>query len=124
VTYILQEEIPHVTQPYIDDVPVRGPQSRYPLVTGGYETHPENPGVRRFIFEHFENLNRVVQRMKYSGGTFSGFKSLLVAEEIIVVGHRCTYQGRLPDESRIEKILNWGPCKDISDVRAFLGTVG
>ena len=27
VTYILQPEIPHVTQPYIDDVPVRGPKT-------------------------------------------------------------------------------------------------
>ena len=25
VCYILQPEIPHVTQPYIDDIPVRGP---------------------------------------------------------------------------------------------------
>ena len=29
VTYILQPEIPHVTQPYIDDVPVKGPATRY-----------------------------------------------------------------------------------------------
>src|SRR5271170_544295 len=29
VTHILQEEIPHVTQPYIDDVPVKGPATRY-----------------------------------------------------------------------------------------------
>ena len=29
VTHILQPEIPYVTQPYIDDVPVRGPASRY-----------------------------------------------------------------------------------------------
>jgi len=29
VTYILKEEIPEVTIPYIDDVPVRGPATRY-----------------------------------------------------------------------------------------------
>ena len=29
VTHILQDEIPHVTIPYIDDVPVRGPATRY-----------------------------------------------------------------------------------------------
>jgi hypothetical protein len=29
VTYILKDEIPHVTQPYIDDVPVAGPKTRY-----------------------------------------------------------------------------------------------
>ena len=53
-----------------------------------------------------------------------GYKVTLCAEEITVVGHCCTIDGRLPDESHIEKIVNWGPCKDISDVCAFLGTIG
>ena len=29
ITFILQAETPHVTIPYIDDVPIRGPASRY-----------------------------------------------------------------------------------------------
>ena len=124
VTYILQPEIPHVTQPYIDDVPVRGPATMYIQENGEPETIPENPGIRRFVWEHFQDLNRVVQRMKYSGGTFSGVKTTLCAAEITVLGHRCTFNGRLPDPSRIAKINNWGPCKDLSDVRAFLGTIG
>ena len=124
VTKILQPEIPHITQPYIDDVPVRGPESRYVLSSGAYETIPENPGIRRFVWEHFQDLNRVVQRMKYCGGTFSGFKTVLCAEEITVLGHRCTINGRLPDPARVAKIVNWGPCEDLSDVRAFLGTIG
>ena len=76
------------------------------------------------MWEHFQSLNRVVQRVKYCGGTFSGPKLVLCAEEIIAVGHRCTPQGRLPDPKYVDKITNWGPCKDLSDVRAFLGTVG
>ena len=124
VTHILQPEIPHVTQPYIDDVPVRGPASRYIQDDGEPETIPENNGIRRFVWEHFQDLNRVVQRMKYSGGTFSGYKSFLCAHEITVLGHRCTINGRLPDQSRVDKVINWGPCKDLSDVRAFLGTIG
>ena len=124
VTYILRPEIPHVTQPYIDDVPVRGPSTRYILPTGEPETIPDNPGIRRFVWEHFQDLNRVVQRMKYSGGTFSGYKTQLCAPEITVLGHRCTFEGRLPEKGRLEKIVNWGPCKDLTDVRAFLGTIG
>jgi hypothetical protein len=62
--------------------------------------------------------------MKYSGGTFSGYKTILCAAEITVLGHRCTIDGRLPDQSRVEKIVNWGPCKDLTDVRAFIGTIG
>jgi hypothetical protein len=43
--HILQPEIPHVTIPYIDDVPVKGPASRYPLPNNEFETIPENQGI-------------------------------------------------------------------------------
>ena len=127
VTKILEPEIPHVTIPYIDDVGVRGPATRYELPEGGYEVlNGQDPdtGIRRFVWEHMENVNRVLQHIKYSGATFSGFKSVLCAEEIIVVGHRCTYEGRKPSTDRVGVIERWGPCKDVSNVRAFMGTVG
>ena len=75
VTYIMRDEIPHITIPYIDDVPLKGPASRYETEDGGYETIPENPGIRRFFWEHLNNCNRIVQRLKYAGGTFSGKKT-------------------------------------------------
>jgi hypothetical protein len=124
VTYILQPEIPEVTIPYIDDVPIKGPKSRYEKADGTYETIKENMGIRKFIWEHFQNLNRVVQRMKYCGGTFSGPKTVLCAEEIIVVGHRCTSEGRKPEIDRTGIISRWPDCKNITDIRMFLGTVG
>lgn len=124
VTYILKEEIPHITRPYVDDVPVKGPATRYELPNGGYETIKENEGIRRFVWEHFQNVNRVVQRMKYCGGTFSGTKAFICNPETMVVGHRCTYEGRKPEEKMAETVLTWPDCKDKSDVRAFLGTAG
>ena len=62
--------------------------------------------------------------MKYSGGTFSGYKTTLCALEITVLGHSCTMEGWLPDQTHVNKIINWGPCKDLTDVRAFVGTIG
>ena len=124
VSFILQPEIPHVTIPYIDDVPLKGPPTRYIQLDGTCESIPENPSIRRFVWEHFQNLNRVVQRMKYCGGTFSGTKIALCVPEISVLGHRCTPEGRLPDESRVVAIKKWGPCSTLSEIRAFLGTVG
>ena len=124
VTFILQAETPQVTIPYIDDIPVRGPADRYILPSGEPETIPENPGIRHFVWEHFQDLNCVVQHMKYSRGTFSGVKVYLAAPEITVLGHRCTIDGWLQDQSCVEKIVNWGPCQDLSDVHAFLGTIG
>jgi hypothetical protein len=124
VTYILQPEIPHVTQPYIDDVPVKGPPTRYIKDNREPETIPENSGIQRFVWEHFQDLNHIVQQMQYSGRTFSGLKTTLCAPEITVLGHQCTIEERLPDQSRVAKIVNWGPCKDLTNVRAFLGTIG
>ena len=61
VTYILQLEILDVTVPFIDNVLIKGPVSRYGNSDGMYETIPENTGIRCFVWEHFQNLNRVVQ---------------------------------------------------------------
>ena len=124
VTFILHEEIPKITQPFIDDVPIKGPATRYIQANGEAETIPENPGIRRFVWEHFQDVNRIVQRMKYCGGTFSGYKAKICAPEIVVTGHRCTYEGRLPEQDRVSKVVNWGPCSDLTDVRAFVGTIG
>ena len=123
VTHILQPKIPDTTVPYIDDVPICGPAGRYCLTNGSEERIPDNPEIRCFIWEHFQNLNRIVQHIKYSGSTFSGYKSILCMEEIVAVGHRCTLQGQLPNPKYIDKISKWGPCKDVSEVRAFLGTI-
>ena len=124
VNFILQDEVPEYTMPYIDDVPVRGPATRYQKSDGSYETISDNPGIRRFVWEHMNNVNRILQRMKYSGGTFSGHKSLVCASEIVVVGHVCSYEGRKPAPDKMAVINNWGVCKNVSDVRAFLGTLG
>src|SRR5258705_7110272 len=64
VTYILQQEIPHTTIPYIDDVPIQGPALRYMLPNGAYETHPENAVLASLCWEYFQGLNRVVQRFR------------------------------------------------------------
>src|SRR5437016_13855014 len=124
VTFILQPEIPEVTVPYIDDVPVKGPKERYLQKDGSYKRIPENPGIRQFVWEHFQNLNRVVQRMKYCGGTFSGYKTILCAEEITVVGHRCTMKGRMPETDRIGVIERYGALNTQTDVRNFIGVLG
>ena len=124
VTTILEAEIPEYTIPYIDDVPIRGPATRYEIKNKGYETIPENDGIRRFVWEHMQNVNRILQRMKYCGGTFSGKKTLICAESIEVLGHKCDYEGRKPTEDRIGVIMRWEHCKNLRDVRSFLGITG
>jgi hypothetical protein len=79
-------------------------------------------GIRRFVWEHFQNINRVVQRIKYIGCTWSGPKAFLCIPETLIVGHMCCYKGRQSADSKVNKIRSWGLCNNLSEVRAFLGT--
>jgi hypothetical protein len=62
--------------------------------------------------------------MAHAGGTFSGKKLILCADKFTVVGHICSYKGRIADPKQIEVINNWGPCANFSQVKAYLGMVG
>lgn len=50
--FLLQDEIPDIAVPFVDDVPVKGPPTRYELGPDTFETIPQNPGIRRFVWEH------------------------------------------------------------------------
>jgi hypothetical protein len=57
INYILRDEILLFTMPFIDDVAVKGPVTRYENADGTYETIPGNSGICRFIWEHLANVN-------------------------------------------------------------------
>ena len=124
ITHVLQPEIPHWTQPFADDVPVKGPKTRYERPDGTFETIPGNPGIRRFVWEHFEALHRIIHRVKSYGATFSGKKAFIGMAQADILGHLCTYEGRIVDPLRAEVIQKWPIPRNVSDVRAFLGTCG
>jgi hypothetical protein len=124
VAFILRDEIPQVTQPFVDDTPVKGGEDYYLLEDGSYETIPQNPGIRRFVWEHMENENRLLQRMEHAEGTFNARKSFFAVPQIKVVGHICSHKGRTPDESKVQAIRDWPDCESLTEVRAFLGTLG
>jgi len=48
----------------------------------------------------------------------------LCVESFGWLGHCCTQRGELQMNQEWDAIRNWGPCKTLSEVRAFLGTVG
>ena len=121
VTFTLSNEIPHVTQPFVDDVPVKGPATQYELLGGSYETIPKNGGVHHFIWETLQNTHRVIQQMKVVGTTFNPKKSYIAIPCAEVVGHICTYEGWVPDNSCICKIHSWPVPTSLTEVRMFLG---
>ncbi|KIJ43125.1 hypothetical protein M422DRAFT_87911, partial [Sphaerobolus stellatus SS14] len=65
------------------------------------------PGIRRFVWEHLLDVNRVLHRFKHAGATFSAKKLWIGMQEVNIVGHTCNYEGRIPDQARVSKISNW-----------------
>ncbi|GJE97287.1 polyprotein [Phanerochaete sordida] len=124
MSFILQEEIPEFANIFIDDLPIKGPKSRYEDAQGRPEVLKENPGIRRFIWEHANDVHRIVHRVGHAGGTFAPSKVQLAQEKALIIGHLCTPEGRVPDTQRIDKVLNWPPLKSTKDVRGFLGLCG
>jgi len=122
--FILQHEIPEYTSPFVDDVPVKSVQTRYQREDGTYETIPDNPGIRHFIWEHCIVINRILQRLENVGATISASKFILAAPTATIVGHKCTFEGRVPDESKVQKIRDWPEPTNHTQVRGFLGTCG
>jgi hypothetical protein len=124
MVFILRDEIPDPANVFMDDLPIKGPATIYPDHNGNPETLSENPGIRRFIWEHAQDVNRIMHRMKRSGATFSAIKVQLCRPKVVIVGQVCTPEGRLPEGTKVEKILKWPLPENTSQVRGFLGLCG
>ena len=124
VTFILEPEIPHVAWPFVDDCGIKGPASRFETEEGSYEVIPENAGIRKFIWQHLNDVHRILHRLGCAGATVSAKKLFVAVPEVVILGHKCNYEGRVPDDSKIARVRDWPSCKDISDVRGFLGLAG
>ncbi|GBG65357.1 hypothetical protein CBR_g50719 [Chara braunii] len=108
---------PHITQPYIDDLAVKGLKEK--------EEGLVMPGVRRFVWKHVQDIDQVLRLLEEHNLTASGPKSKHCMREAMILGFVCNKKGRRPDVKKTDKILEWSvPFQSITDVRSFLGTCG
>lgn len=124
MTFVLQDEIPAKTNIFIDDVPIKGPATEYLDKDGHPEVLAENPGIRRFIWEHALDVHRIMHRIGHAGAKFSPHKTQICRQEVMIVGQKCTPEGRCPDDDKVSKITNWPPLTTPKQVRGFLGLCG
>ncbi|OMJ29539.1 Transposon Tf2-9 polyprotein [Smittium culicis] len=82
------------------------------------------PGVRRFIFEHIEDVFQILTDILEAGLTISATKSKFGMPYIDVVGFRCDFSGRRPLSKNIEKTLNWSRPKNLKEARGFVALAG
>ncbi len=110
--------------PFVDDVMVKGTRTYYRTSEGGYETIPQNPGIRRFVWESAQTLHEVLRRLDKAGASIGGKKAAMLVPQTTVVGYQCSFEGRKAEERTVQAVKNWHTCKNVSEVRAFLGTAG
>lgn len=98
----------------MDDIGVKGPKTDY----GGEEILP---GVRRFMAEHIVNIDHVLADVERANAVVSGLKSQWCQPALRLVGFVCDSNGRHPQAAKIRAIVEWPACRNVRDVRAFLG---
>jgi len=69
-------------------------------------------------------LHGILHRIGHAGGTVAPTKMQLCKEEVVILGQKCTPEGRLPEDAKVAKILNWPRLKSVKEVRGFLGLCG
>ncbi|GBG69356.1 hypothetical protein CBR_g4050 [Chara braunii] len=111
----MQPISPHITQPYIDDLVVKGPKEK--------DEQEVMSGIRRFVWDHVQDLCKVLDLLREHNLTASGPKSRHCMSGTTILGFVCDERGRRPDTKKTNKILEWPtPFETITEVRSFVGT--
>ena len=113
VVWILANVL-HVAKPFMDDIPVKGPKTRY-------KDEFARPGIRRFVLEHVQNLDKTLHLLELAGARVSAEKSQLAMSGLEIVGWVCDSNGRRPDERKISKLADWPVPVNRDEVRSFVG---
>ncbi len=97
VTKILEDLIPHDCMPFLDNIGVKG-------LTTTYNNTKVLPGVRRFVIEHIQALDRILEHIKRARCTI-GPKSQFCISGIVIVKFVCRAEGQSPKTAKVIKIL-------------------
>ncbi|GBG73359.1 hypothetical protein CBR_g13079 [Chara braunii] len=114
---VARDMFPEKCEPYINDNPIKGAQNKD-------ETEVQS-GIRKFVWDHLQDIKDLLQRFLVYNITTSGPKSILAVPQVTILGFRCGVYGRKPDPAKTDKISQWPtPLRTTTEARAFLGVVG
>ena len=71
-----------------------------------------------------QDVHRIMYRIRHAEGTFAPKKVQICRSEVIIVENKCSTAERVPDDSRMQEILEWPTLATVKDVRGFLGLCG
>jgi hypothetical protein len=90
---ILQDEISDKANIFIDDLPIKGPETQYLGSDGQPEVLIENPRIQRFIWEHAQDVHRIMHKIKTAGATFAANKAQICLPKVLIIGQNCNAAG-------------------------------
>src|SRR5205814_10394427 len=76
-----------------------------------------------FVWEHAQIFRQFMQDVWTSGMTISGRKSAIAMPGITIVGMVCDFNGRHPEQKKVQKIINWPTPQSVKEARGFIGLV-
>ena len=74
MSFILQDEIPHYSYLFIDNLSINSVTTQHENPDGSYETIPDNLGICHFIWEHLQVIHWILQCLKNIGAMVSAKK--------------------------------------------------
>ncbi|GFQ93901.1 retrovirus-related Pol polyprotein from transposon 17.6 [Trichonephila clavata] len=77
--------------------------------------------VGRSFEEHFNNIRRVLQKLKEANLKLSPSKCHLFRREVTYLGHIISAEGVRTDPDKISAVKNWKSPTDVHQLRSFLG---
>jgi hypothetical protein len=77
IVFILQNEIPRFTLPFINDIASKLVETQYKRANSLYKNIPENLGIHCFIWKHLQVQNYILHRLRIVGLTILASKFVL-----------------------------------------------
>jgi hypothetical protein len=110
---------PDCANVFVDDCAGMGPRNDYDdaMIEG-------NDQIRQFVFEFAGMLQELLAQVRESGTTIAGQKTVIATPRLALLGAVVSKDGAHVSHEINAKLNKWPDCKNSTDVRGFLGTVG
>ena len=97
---VLVEHIPYCVIPFLNNIGIKDNMDNY-----NNEEMLGLPGIRKFMLEYFQNLDKVLANIKRAGIIISGKKSKFCVKGIKVIGYIYDTDRRYPEIAKIMIIV-------------------
>ena len=95
---VLHDFIPHITMPFIDDLPIKGCKIEAKDEAINWR------GCRHFVAQHIHDCDAILSKLEEVNLTLLGAKSMFGAQEVLIINHMCGSYGRKPSPTKVEAI--------------------